>query len=38
MEKNVDEKEMKEEDEQRNLSDKDDYDKSFISYMDYRYV
>lgn len=37
MEKNVDEKEMKkEEDEQRNLNDKGD--KSSISFMDYRYV
>lgn len=39
MEKNIDEKdEKKEEDEQKSLIDKDDYDKSSISFMDYRYV
>lgn len=39
MEKNVDEKEgKKEQDEQKSLSDKDDQDKLSISYMDYRYV
>lgn len=39
MEKNVDEKEgKKEQDEQKSLNDKDDHDKLSISYMDYRYV
>jgi len=39
MEENIDEEESKkEEDKQRRLNDKDDYDKSSISYIYYRYV
>lgn len=39
MEENIDKEESKKgEDEQRSSNDKDDYDKSSISYMDYRYV
>lgn len=38
MENNVEKELKKGEDEEKSLSPKDDYDKSSISYMDYRYV